>query len=293
MIASAACFGTLGVLAKTAYANGAAPLPLLTWRFVVAALLLALWQGVRDRRSLAIGAPDLGRYALLSVSGYGMASLCYFFGVLESGAAVTTVLLYTYPAIVAVIGSATLGERLPPLKIAAIALTFLGCALVADVFGGASGVSLKGILLGLGAGVGYAIFNVLSYRWMGRRPRAVLMAYTFGISAVLVGLIGLISQTPMSVASWEAPAWVAFWLIVLVPTFAAVVLYLRGMKGLGPSQAAIVSTLEPLFAIALAAIFVGERLAPGQLLGAVLVLTGVVLAEWRRGAVVVDEVAGV
>jgi drug/metabolite transporter, DME family len=293
VVASAACFGTLGVLAKVAYANGAEPLPLLTWRFVAASLLIAGWQALRDRRELAVTWGDVGRYSLLSVSGYGAASLCYFFGVQESGAAVTTVLLYTYPAIVTVIGWAFLGESLPWTKVAAVTLTFVGCALVADVVGGAGTVSTKGILLGLGAGLGYAVFNVLSYRWMDRRPRPVLLAYTLGISALLVGAIGLAARVPMSVATWNQQAWIAFWLIVLVPTFAAVILYLRGMKGLGPSQAAIVSTLEPIFAIALAASFVNEVLSPLQLAGAAIVLGGVVLAEWGRAGVAPDEVAGV
>jgi len=66
---------------------------------------------------------------------------------------------------------------------------------------------------------------------------------------------------------------------VLIPTFAAVVLYLEGIRSLGPSQAAVISTLEPLFTIALAAVVLGERLTPLQLVGAGLVLAGVVAAE--------------
>jgi drug/metabolite transporter (DMT)-like permease len=71
--------------------------------------------------------------------------------------------------------------------------------------------------------------------------------------------------------------------IVLVPTFAAVVLYLEGIKRLGPSQAAIVSMFEPLFAIMLSWALLGERLVPVQLVGAAVVLSGVVLSEWGEG----------
>ena len=67
--------------------------------------------------------------------------------------------------------------------------------------------------------------------------------------------------------------------IVALPTFGAVVLYLEGIRGLGPSQAAIISTLEPLFTIALAAVVLGERLRPIQWAGAVLVVLGIVFAE--------------
>jgi len=67
--------------------------------------------------------------------------------------------------------------------------------------------------------------------------------------------------------------------IVLVPTFAAIVLYLEGIRGLGPSQAAVVSTLEPLFTIVLAWAVLGQTLDVWQMFGAACVLGGVVWAE--------------
>ena len=70
-------------------------------------------------------------------------------------------------------------------------MTFVGCALVAGVLSSGVQLSVRGVALGLGAGLGYAIFNVLSFRTLGRTPRLVLMAYTFGISAIAVGLIGI------------------------------------------------------------------------------------------------------
>jgi drug/metabolite transporter (DMT)-like permease len=95
----------------------------------------------------------------------------------------------------------------------------------------------------------------------------------------VVGTIALDGVASLSPADWTARAWWLLLAIVLVPTFAAVVLYLEGIRGLGPSQAAVVSTFEPLFTIALAAWLLGERLAPLQLVGAALVLGGVVAAE--------------
>jgi drug/metabolite transporter (DMT)-like permease len=73
-----------------------------------------------------------------------------------------------------------------------------------------------------------------------------------------------------------------------VPTFAAVMLYLGGIKGMGAPQAAVVSTLELPFTILLAAAFVGERLSVVQLIGAAVVLAGVVLAEWGSAGVDMD-----
>lgn len=295
VVISAACFGTLGVLTQLAYRQGAAPLPLLAWRFALVSLLMAAYQLVRNASVLRVGLGDLGRYAALSLSGYGASSVCFFFALQFATPSVVAVLLYTYPAMVAVLSAVFLGERLTRARVAAIALTFAGCALVVGLFSGQAQASGTGIALGLGAALGYSVFNLLSYRSMKSKPRMVLMTYTFGISAIAIGAITLATGGTLSVAAWPITLWGLLALIVLVPTFIAVLLYLNGIRRLGPAQAAIVSTAEPLFTIALSAVVLHERLTPLQMAGAALVVAGVVAAEWHTptAAVHTDELAAV
>lgn len=294
VIASAACFATLGILTKWAFAHGAEPLSLLAVRFAAAAVVMVVAQALRDRRALRVTRGDLLRFLGLSVTGYGAASLCYSFAVREIGASVTTVLLYTYPAMVSVIGFVFLREPFPLRRVASVVLTFAGCALVADMFAGGSAVNARGLVLGLCAGLGYAVFNVLSYRSLGRTPRLTLMAYTFGFSAVAMGAVSVATGSAAKVVAWDAQAWLALALIVAVPTFAAVMLYLDGIRRIGAAQAAVVSTLElPFTVLMAAAAFSDERLGWLQLLGAVVVLAGVVLAEWGAPAGEVDGAAAV
>jgi drug/metabolite transporter (DMT)-like permease len=259
---------------------------------------MALYQLLRDPSALIAGAADAGKYALLSLTGYGAASVCFFFALAEASPSVVAVLLYTYPAMVAVISAVAYGERFAAGRVFALVLTFAGCALVVGVFSAQPAASLKGVLLGLGAALGYSVFNLLSYRVVGRRSRIVVMTYTFGFSALGVGALTLLSGGSLSVAEWTPGLWRLLGLIVLVPTFLAVLLYLNGIKRLGPAQAAIISTTEPIFTIALAAAVLHDRLTLVQLLGAALVLAGVVAAEWRRpgevsAAVRTDELAAV
>jgi drug/metabolite transporter (DMT)-like permease len=301
VVVSAACFATLGPLQTWAFARGAESLSLLAVRFAIAAVVMAAAQAMRDPSALRVTRSDLVRFLGLSLSGYGAGSLCYSFALREVGVSVTTVLLYTYPAMVSIIGWLFLKERFPPRRLAAVALTFAGCALVAGVLSSGVRPGLRGVLLGLGAGLGYAIFNVLSFRTLRTTPRLVLMAYTFGFSAIGMAAIAAFTGSGAAVTRWQPQAWVALAAIVAVPTFAAVMLYLGGMRGLGAPQAAIVSTLELPFAVMLAAalslseplrLAVGltstEHLSPVQLIGAAVVLGGVVLAEWGSGGVEVD-----
>lgn len=279
VVISALLFGTLAVLTPLAYRAGADPLPLLSWRFAFAALLLAAVTLTRSRTALKVPRPDLLRYGALAVTGYGAASICYFFALMHASPSVVAVLLYTYPAMVT-IASWFLGLRKPTWGLgAAVGVTFAGCTLVLDPFGGASGTDALGVVLGLGAAVGYSSFNLLSHRWLPGRSRLVMMTYTFGIAAVFVALVTLVTGGSLSPAAWEPQAWMLLVAIVAMPTFGAVVLYLEGIRGLGASQAALISTLEPLFTIVLAAVVLNERLSPTQLVGAALVLLGVVLGE--------------
>lgn len=281
VVVSAACFGTLAILTPLAYQTGAEPLPLLAWRFFFSAILLAVVAGARDARALVVPVADIGRYAILALAGYGAASICFFYALKFADASVVAVLLYAYPALVAISGWLFFGEKATWKQGLAVLVTFLGCALVVGLGSAESYASWQGIVLGLGAAVGYTLFNLLSARWLPGRSRLTMMAYTFGIATILpaVGALATGGRGGLSVAGWQAATWWLLGAIVLVPTFAAVVLYLEGIRGLGPSQAAVVSTLEPLFTIALAALVLGERLAPLQLTGAALVLAGVVGAE--------------
>lgn len=294
VIASAACFATLGILTKWAFLHGAEPMSLLAVRFAIAAAVMAVMQLVRDPQGMRVTRGDLLRFLALALTGYGAASLCYSYAVRMIGASVTTVLLYTYPALVSVIGWLVLKEAFPPKRIAAVVLTFAGCALVADVFATGTRVNVGGLALGLGAALGYAVFNVLSYRSLDRTPRLTLMAYTFAFSAVGLGAVAAATGSLAKVAAWDGFAWLAVVLIVAVPTFTAVMLYLGGIKRMGAAQAAVVSTLELPFTVLFAALaFPSERLSVVQLLGAAVVLGGVVLAEWGSPSGEIDGTASV
>lgn len=287
VIVSAACFGTLAILTPLAYRTGAHPLPLLAWRFVIASLLLFVLAARRGVSSVRASAGDVGRYALLALTGYGAASVCFFYALTFADASVVAVLLYAYPALVTIVGWLFLGEKATWSRGAAVVVTFLGCALVAGLGSGAASAKWQGIALGIGAAVGYTLFNLLSHRWLPGRSQLTMMAYTFGIAALLpaAGAVASGGLAALSPAAWTATTWLLLGVIVLVPTFMAVVLYLEGIRGLGPAQAAVVSTLEPLFTIVLAAVVLGERLTALQVVGAALVLGGVVVSEVSARAV--------
>lgn len=288
-VVSAACFGTLAIFASLAYSEGAVPLQLLTWRFALASVLLGLYVAMTVPGGLRITSSDLGRYAAMSLLGYGAASVCFFFALKHADASVVAILLYSYPAMIVLAEGAFLGIRPSRARLVAVLLTFVGCVFVLDPTAAVATVDGTGVVLGLGAALGYSVFTILSHRWMEGRSRLTLMTYLFMFTAALGAIAALITGTSLAVSTWSASVWWLLGAIVLLPTFAAVLLYLRALSGLGAGQAAILSTVEPVFTIVLAAVVLQERLTPAQWIGAALVVFGVFIAE--RGAKPAQDIA--
>jgi drug/metabolite transporter (DMT)-like permease len=278
-IVSAACFGTLAIFTSFAYRADARPLPLLAWRFALAAVLLGGYLLATRPQVLRVPVGDIARYAVLAVAGYGAASICFFFALTYIDASVVAILLYTYPAMVVLAERVAYGIRLTKARWIAVGLTFGGSVLVLDPFGVSDSMSLVGVLLGLGAALGYSVFSMLSQRWGEGRSRAALMTYLFVFTALLASAAALAVGEPLSPESWEPLVWPMLGAIVVLPTFLAIVLYLQAIRGLGASQAALLSTFEPVFTIVLAAVVLGERLVAWQWAGAALVIVGVFVAE--------------
>ena len=128
-IASAAAFGAMGVFGKLAYGEGATVGTLLAVRFALAALLF--WALIAGRGALrALPRRDVALGLGLGAGGYALQAGCYFTALERIDASLLSLLLYTFPAIVAVAAVALGRERLDARKVAALALASGGLVLV-------------------------------------------------------------------------------------------------------------------------------------------------------------------
>lgn len=265
-LASAASFGVMPVLAKIAYDDGAEPVAVLAVRFALAAVvLLAVARAVgqplpRGRNLLAL--------ALLGGVGYVSQSLCYFFALERISAGLTALLLYFYPALVVVLAAA-LGRRRPrPVALVCVALATLGTALtIGPVQVGQAG----GVALGLAAALLYALYILASSRVQGVGSFAAA-ATVLTAGAVSFNLLALLTRPayPQAPGAWLALVGVAFF-----GTVVAVTTFFAALALLGPSDTSVVSTVEPVVSVVVAALVLGEQLGPVQVAGGVVVLAAV------------------
>jgi drug/metabolite transporter (DMT)-like permease len=279
---SAAAFGAMAIFGKLAYDEGVEVGDLLLVRFACAALLLlavAFATGALrglSRRSVAIG---------LAMGGIGYAAQSgLFFAALERmDASLLALILYTYPALV-VAGAVALGrERATPRRIVALIVALAGVSLV--LAGAASGkLDALGAAMGFAAALVYTGYILIGDRVTTGIPLIALVALvctgataTFAAASVVRGGVEL---------GYGGVGWAAVAGIVLVSTVGAILAFFAGLARVGPSTASILSTLEPVVTVALAAAAFGESLSAVQLAGGALVLSAVVVMQWpaRAGA---------
>lgn len=281
-VTSAVGFGVMPVLTKVVYDDGVGPFGVLSVRFSVAAVLLLALALVRGER-LPRGR-QLGVLALLGGVGYVVESLCYFSALSRISAGLTALLLYLYPALVVVLSAVLLRHRPSRTATVCVVIATAGTALT---IGPVAGGRPVGVLLGLAAAASYALYIVLS-------SRAIAGVGPLATSAVVMGSCGLVydalalathARLPHSGQAWAAEAGVA-----VLGTVVAVAAFFGALALLGPSDTAVLSTVEPVVSVAAAALALGERLTPVQVAGGVLVLAAVVVLARLPSAAPVVEV---
>jgi drug/metabolite transporter (DMT)-like permease len=295
-VLAAACFGLSGALASGLLDAGWSPGALVLCRIGVGALALTgpALVALRGRwHVLRANAGFLLAFGLVAVAG---CQFSYFNAVDRLPVAVA--ILVEYAAPVAVIGWlwARPGPTPGRLTVTGAAVAIAGLLLVLDVFsvGSVDGI---GVLWALGGMVGCAFFFVVSAGEDNGLPPIVLAAGGLIVGSVALGAAGAVGLVDMSASAGDASyngVDVAWWLPVLaLGVVTAAVSYVSGIlasRTLGARVASFVALLEVLFSVIFAWLLLGQLPGLIQLVGGLLLLTGVVIV--RVGEPQVVEVAG-
>jgi drug/metabolite transporter, DME family len=280
---AAISWGTTGATMTLAAREAAGPL-LVGWaRLAVAApcLLAAAWlAGARAERSSP--RPTLARvdWLALGAAGAAMAAyqLCFFSAVTLTGVAVAALLaICSAPILIALLARLALGERLPPVVRASLALSVAGTGLLVvgpRGLGEIAGRFGLGALLALGAGLSYAVYAVGTKRLLVRIAPLPLTAATFSLAALLISP-ALLAAGP--VRRPLADAWLLLVYLGVVPTALAYLLFTAGLRRVPATAAGIASLLEPLTATTLGVVVFGESLGAAGIAGALLLLGGLAI----------------
>jgi drug/metabolite transporter (DMT)-like permease len=266
---SAIAFGCMPLFAIYAYEAGVDPVTLLFLRFLTAGLFMLLVMLVR-KIPFPRGTSLAGLIGMGAI-GYVGQSLCYFNALTLASAGLVALLLYLYPSLVTVFSALIFKEPVTRVKILALLLALCGAVLV--IGPGWEGQPL-GIILGLGAALIYSLYIITGNRILKDVPvfptSAVIMmsaGAAFGLLAAFQGL-----NLPVNLAGWMAILG-----LTILSTIVAILAFMAGMQRVGPTNAALLSTLEPVVTVGLAALLLGESLTVLKFAGGGLILAAVLI----------------
>jgi drug/metabolite transporter (DMT)-like permease len=297
VVVSAAGYGSGSVLAAPIYDTGIDWLTLVGWRFLIGAALGWLWVAVSAERRAAVRRMpwrQIGVALALGALFTGNAGT-YYAGLETVPAALAGVLVYTYPVIVAVL-SLRFATRLPGRRPwIALGLALVGTVLALGGIDVDAAPPISGLLLVWASAFIYSVWIILSARLSGeRRDRlgsdapasadpagdaAVTTTVMMTATAVVFALASVAVGRPLDPRTVPADAWPLLAAIGFVASFLAIQTFYAGARRIGAAKAALVSTVEPPIIVVLAWLVLGQTLAPIQLAGAALILTGVVVAQ--------------
>ena len=278
---SSAVFGVSGSFAKSlleaGWTSGAAVGARMGCAAVV--LLLPALLALRGRWGSVLG--NWRPILLFGVFGVAICQFAYFQAVERLSVGVALLLEYLAPVLIVVVLWARSRRTPAPLTIGGTLLSLVGLVLVLNLTGEQQ-VDLVGVLWGLGAAVGLAVYFFVTAHANETLPPIVLATGGLFVGAVLIFGLGGLGLLPMRAtfgevrfAGFETQWWLALGGLVVLATVIAYVTGIMAARALGSKLASFVSLTEVLFAVVWAWLLLGEMPAGIQLAGGALIVCGV------------------
>lgn len=270
-------WGSMGLFVRTLRRYGFSSIQITSVRLTFAAVffvLLVLW---KDPKGFRIRLKDIPLFLGLGIVSVLFFTVCYFTAIDMMPLSTAAILLYTSPIWVMLLSILVFREKLSGRKLLALILAFGGCVFVSGISGG--GLSAEGLLVGLGAGLGYGLYSILGTIALRRHSPFTVTAYTFLIAAVGSWFISHPMDILSKLSAAPSPVGLFFFFILtaLVTAVVPFLSYTLGLQTVEASKAAILATIEPLVATVLGILAFNEALTLSAFLGILLILSAVVI----------------
>ena len=283
VIAAAAAMGTLGPVAGVAYGQGVDPATFSALRAAIgAAILGVLVLSGRQPRVRLSKVPFRQRaLLLLAVVVNGTMNLVLFFAFGAMAVGLVMVIFYSYPVLVAAMSAALGRERLTAVRVAALAVACAGLVLVlASQLGPDAHATAAGLVLAGIAAACHAIYLVAIRGGFDDVPGVQATSLVLAGGFVISGTAAIVMQGTGVAGDWLASpvAWAA---ILCAATLGALpkVWIMGGVRLIGATRAAVALLTEPVVAVVVASLLLGQRLTAWELVGGAMILAAVVVVQ--------------
>ncbi|MGI5920448.1 MAG: DMT family transporter [Syntrophomonadaceae bacterium] len=272
IIVSAFMYATLPILAKLAYTMGLTPGNVLLLRYFFAFAVLFLYIVIISKGPILSFSFWIISQGVCLVLG----SLFYLLAVQYIPAGVASVIFFVHPAIVATLSLLLFREKPSWHLFLGLFLAILGIILISRISQGFTGISAWGVCLAIFSSLTYSGYSLISQKNVAAQSPYVLTT-TFSLLGIV--FFTMVNYTDLDfITSLNIPQLLIGLAMGLFNTVLALVFYLKGVKKIGASHAALVSTLEPVLTVLIAFLVLEEVLTSMDIIGSLLVFASMLLA---------------
>lgn len=282
LILLAGCFwGSMGIFVRRLTDYGFSSIQIVAIRVTLAALIFCILLFIKDPSGFRISVKDIPLFLGLGFGSILFFTVCYFTAITMMPLSTAAILLYTSPIWIMLMSVLFFREKLTGRKLLALVLAFAGCVLVSGVSG--EGMTLTGLLVGLGSGIGYGLYSILGTVALRRYSPYTVTTYTFVFAALGSWLICRPAEMLAKFAAApNLPGLVFFCVLTaLVTAVIPFLAYTLGLQTVEASRAGILATVEPLVATLIGVAVFSEPLTLLSGLGMLLILAAVVLLNGK------------
>lgn len=294
---AAVLFGANGSVSKVVLESGVSPTQLTQFRTLGTCLIAGAVLLVIDRSAFRLPPRQILVMAFLGVVGVAVLQATYAFAIQLLPVGIALLLEYLAVLIVALVAFFVLKEKVKPRLWVAIGCVLVGLAVVAQIW--ASELDGFGVLMALGAAASLAIYFIVGERQVAATSPLAVAFWTSGFATLFWAFFSgwwtidpAIVVEPVSLsgnlAAVVLPLWVPLVWVVVMGSFLPFVLSFAALGRLKATPAGVLASSEVIFAFAVPWLWLGEALSPVQLVGAAVVLIGIVLAQTSRQNKVLD-----
>lgn len=279
VILSAIGFSIKSVLVKIAYGYGTDATTLVVLRvFIAMPLFLIVFFFVEGKNAFQVSIKELLIFLIMGLIGIGCPMLFSFYSIKFIDVSLSTLVIFTYPAMTLVMLIIFFRERFTVSKMISIIATFLGLILVVRIDNiNFMAVNGKGIILGLLAAFCFSIYNILGEKVLKNLSPVKVITYCMSF---LFGFLAFFFSSKLYPNTHEI--WVISLLLGIFSTFLPFIFYIYGIKKIGAGKTVIISSLGPVFTVIWAYIILGERLTHTQIFGMAIIIFGVVNVKYNN-----------
>ena len=278
-------WGSMGLFVRKLNALGLVSMEIVGLRASVTTVVMFLFLLFFKRKLLKIHLKDIWCFLGTGICSIVFFNYCYFKAITLTSLSVAAILLYTAPAIVMVFSYFMFGEKFTKRKLLSLVMTFVGCILVTGILNDTGEISISGILVGLGAGLGYALYSIFSRYALERGYQSLTITfYTFLVATIGTFFLADMRQV-VEVAIDSGKIFLFCLAFGILCTVIPYLTYTLGLQYVENGKASIIASVEPVTATLLGVFLFREKITVIGILGIVLVLAALVLCNERKKTV--------